>query len=58
MIIRDIKTKQLFDAKYDVESDEYWIYCGETIVRKIKPALFRYILYDREPEYIIEKDIF
>lgn len=56
MIIREIKTGILYDTRYSVESDEYWICRGEEVIRKLKPALFRYLLYDREKEYIVEKD--
>lgn len=56
MIIRDIKTKKLYDTVYLKQQDEYWILNGSECIRKLKPAEFRYLLYDREKEYIVEKD--
>ena len=56
MIIREISTKKLYDSVYYVLYDEYWLLDGIECVRKLKPAEFRYLLYDKEKEYIIEKD--
>ena len=56
MIIREISTNKLYDTVYSDLYDEYWILDGSECVRKLKPAEFRYLLYDREKEYIVEKD--
>lgn len=56
MIIRDIKTNKLYDTKYLSAEDEYWILEGNELVRILKPSIFRYFLYDRGQEYVVEKD--
>lgn len=56
MIIRKIKTGELYDTFYSDIHDEYWILDGDDCVRVLKPCEFRCLLYDREREYIVEKD--
>lgn len=56
MIIREIKSKKLYDTVYSEVDDEYLILCGDKLVRRLKPCKFRYLLYDIEKEYIVEKD--
>ena len=56
MIIREISTNKLYDSVYFDLYDEYWLLDGIECVRKLKPAEFRYLLYDLEKEYIVEKD--
>ena len=56
MIIREIKTGELYDTFYYDIHDEYWILDGDDCVRVLKPCEFRCLLYDREREYIVEKD--
>ena len=56
MITRNIKTDKLYDTGYLKPQSEYWILNGSECIRKLKPAEFRYLLYDREKEYIVEKD--
>lgn len=56
MIVREIETNKLYDAEYSDMYDEYWIIEGNLIMRALKPCEFRYLLYDREKEYIVEKD--
>ena len=56
MIIRDIKTKKLYDTVYLKQQDEYWILNGSEWIRRLKPTEFRYLPCDREREYTVEKD--
>ena len=56
MIIRNIKTGKLYDTGYLKQQNEYWILNGSEWIRRPKPVEFRYLLYDREKEYIVEKD--